>query len=252
MQLLVHALTYSITFDWCWTNVPEAFVICAMTFQMIMKWVRRVTEFSIKLALDISQFSPLLYLIPNNYSCPRNLCSRESANDRKSLTGNQCSRSWFTKPKHKLSHYSDIIMSAMASQITGVSIVYSTVYSKLHVNGLCVGNFARTKAGNTETVSIWWRHHGVRKTAIHCLEFSNLMSSSRPSDATCRQRSGSTLTQIMACCLTVLSHYLHQSLLIIDEARWQSLGDNFKRKKLGLKTPYLKFHSKFPGANVLR
>ena len=45
-------------------------------------------------------------------------------------------------------HYSDVIMSAMASQISGVSIIYSTVClgnifketSKFHVTGLCEGN----------------------------------------------------------------------------------------------------------------
>ena len=31
-------------------------------------------------------------------------------------------------------------MGAMASQITGLTIVYSTVHSKLHVTGLCAGN----------------------------------------------------------------------------------------------------------------
>ena len=45
-------------------------------------------------------------------------------------------------------HYSDVIISVMASQITGVSIVYFTVCSgtdkkypsKLSVTGLCEGN----------------------------------------------------------------------------------------------------------------
>ena len=45
-------------------------------------------------------------------------------------------------------HYSDVIMTTMASQITSITIVYSTVYSrhrskktlKLRVTGLCEGN----------------------------------------------------------------------------------------------------------------
>ena len=63
----------------------------------------------------------------------------------------------------------------MASQITSITIVYSTVYSgwfrskktsKLRVNGLCVGNstgtgeFPAQMASSAENVSIWWRHHG--------------------------------------------------------------------------------------------
>ena len=51
-------------------------------------------------------------------------------------------------------------MGAMASQITSLTIVYSTVYSSL-----CAGNspvtdkFLAQMASNAENVSIWWRHH---------------------------------------------------------------------------------------------
>ena len=72
-------------------------------------------------------------------------------------------------------HYDDVIMGAIASQITSHTIVYSTVLfrrrskrtSKLRVTGLCVGNLAGTgefpaqMASNAENVSISWRHHGV-------------------------------------------------------------------------------------------
>ena len=70
-------------------------------------------------------------------------------------------------------HYSDVMMSEMASQITGVSIAYLTVCfrrrskktSKLRVTGLCEGNsqvigeFPTQMASNAENVSIWWRYH---------------------------------------------------------------------------------------------
>ena len=66
-------------------------------------------------------------------------------------------------------------MDLMASQITSLTIVYSTVYSrhrskktsKLRVTGLCEGNspvtseFPAQRASNTENVSIWWCHHAV-------------------------------------------------------------------------------------------
>ena len=52
-------------------------------------------------------------------------------------------------------HYSDVIMSAMAYQITGVAIVCSTVFyarikeiSKIHVTGLCEGNPPMTDTGD--------------------------------------------------------------------------------------------------------
>ena len=64
-------------------------------------------------------------------------------------------------------------MSAMASQITSFTIVYSSVYSrrrskitsKLRVTGLCAWNspmtdeFPTQRVSNAENVSIWWRHH---------------------------------------------------------------------------------------------
>ena len=62
-------------------------------------------------------------------------------------------------------------MGMIASQITTLTIVYSTVYSdadqrKYHRDsGLCVGNSPETGefpaqiANNAENVSIWWRHH---------------------------------------------------------------------------------------------
>ena len=66
-------------------------------------------------------------------------------------------------------------MGTIASQITSLTIVYSTVYSdadqrkyqKLCVTGLCAGNSPKTgefpaqMASNAENVSIWWRHHEI-------------------------------------------------------------------------------------------
>ena len=50
-----------------------------------------------------------------------------------------------------------------------------------------------------------------------------------PSDAIWRQRSGLTLAQVMACCLTSPSHYLNQCWLIISEVNWHSYLGNFTR-----------------------
>ena len=41
-----------------------------------------------------------------------------------------------------------------------------------------------------------------------------------PSDAIWQQRSGSTLAQVMACCLTAPSHYLNQCWLIISKVQY--------------------------------
>ena len=64
-------------------------------------------------------------------------------------------------------------MSAMASQITSVLIVYrlyrriSKKTLKLRVIGLCEGNstvtgkFPAQRDSNAENAFIWWRHHGL-------------------------------------------------------------------------------------------
>ena len=80
-------------------------------------------------------------------------------------------------------------MSATASQITSLTIVYSTVYSrhrskktsKLCVTGLCAGNspvtgeFPAQRASSAENVSIWWRHHAHNGEllAIYCGYFGD-------------------------------------------------------------------------------
>ena len=71
-----------------------------------------------------------------------------------------------------LIHYNDVIMGVTASQITSLTVVYSTFYSDaskktstICVTGLCAGNspvtgeFPAPMASNAENVSIWWRHH---------------------------------------------------------------------------------------------
>ena len=62
-------------------------------------------------------------------------------------------------------------MGAVASQITSLTIVYTTVYSdksrktlKPRVTGRArnspgTGEFPAQMASNAENVSIWWRHH---------------------------------------------------------------------------------------------
>ena len=74
-----------------------------------------------------------------------------------------------------ITHYSDVIISTMTSQITGLTIVYSTIYSganqqktsKLRVTGLCVwnssvtGEFPAQMASNAVNVFIWWRYNSM-------------------------------------------------------------------------------------------
>ena len=50
-----------------------------------------------------------------------------------------------------------------------------------------------------------------------------------PSDSIWRQRSGTTLAQVMACCLMVPSHYLNQCWLTISMVQWHSYEGSFTR-----------------------
>ena len=52
-----------------------------------------------------------------------------------------------------------------------------------------------------------------------------------PSDAIWRQGSGSTLAQVMACCLTAPSHHLNQCWLIISKIQLHQSDGNFSRDK---------------------
>ena len=79
-----------------------------------------------------------------------------------------------------------------------------------------------------------------------------------PSDAIWWQGSGSTLVQVMACCLMAPSHYPNQYWLIISEVQWHSPEGNFTRDitqpsitKFTLKINNLKSNQNLPGANEL-
>ena len=73
-------------------------------------------------------------------------------------------------------HYCDVIMDAVASQITSLTIVYSTVYSdedqRKHQSSASLafvretGEFPAQTTSNAENVSIWWRHHETRVTFV--------------------------------------------------------------------------------------
>ena len=66
-------------------------------------------------------------------------------------------------------HYIDVITTTMASQITSLTVVYSTFYSEENIKvprhwPLCgeftgIGEFPAQRASNAGNVSIWWRHH---------------------------------------------------------------------------------------------
>ena len=69
-------------------------------------------------------------------------------------------------------HYSDVIMGAIASQITSLTIVYSIIYldadQRKHQSSASLafvreftrtGEFPAQMASYAKNVSLWWRHH---------------------------------------------------------------------------------------------
>ena len=63
-----------------------------------------------------------------------------------------------------------------------------------------------------------------------CVTQPQWVKSLRPSDTICRHKSGSTLAQVMACCLKSPSHYLNQCWLIISKVLWHSSEDFIIRR----------------------
>ena len=55
-----------------------------------------------------------------------------------------------------------------------------------------------------------------------------------PSDTIWRHRAGSTLIQVIACCLTASSNYLHQCWLIISKVYWHLCESDFTRDALAI------------------
>ena len=76
----------------------------------------------------------------------------------------------------------------------------------------------------SSVICIWSRCHlqGAIVTAS-----VYLFNSLRPGDAIWQHRTGSTLAQVMACCLTAPSHYLNQYWLIINWILWHLPKTNF-------------------------
>ena len=78
---------------------------------------------------------------------------------------------------NQIVHYTNVIMSAIASQITSLTIVYSAVYSGIDqrkyqssASLAFVRGIPTRRVSSAENVSIWWRHHVSRRIYIldHC------------------------------------------------------------------------------------
>ena len=93
--------------------------------------------------------------------------------------------------KYTISHYNDVIMGMIASQITSLTIVHSAVYSDAdqrkhqspaspafvrRIHRGPTGEFPAQMASNAENDSIWWRHHGWSRTTSPPLKAVDMVS----------------------------------------------------------------------------
>ena len=115
-------------------------------------------------------------------------------------------------------HYYVVILSAIASQINSLTIVYSTVYSDadqrkhqssaslafVRLNSPVTGEFPAQRASNAENVSIWWRRHGRHATDYFLWYCSNVNAAEHFDHK-------STLVQVLAWCFQT-SYYLKQCI----------------------------------------
>ena len=106
-----------------------------------------------------------------------------------------------------------------------------------------------------------WRKIDMYMDLHHCqsltMAWLRLLNSLGPRDAIRRCRSGPTLGQVMACCLTAPSHYLTQYWLIIrrpSDFHLRSISREIPQPQtptIRLKIPYLNFQSNLQGGNEL-
>ena len=116
-------------------------------------------------------------------------------------------------------HYGDVILGTMASQITSLTIVYLTVYSgadqRYHQSSASLAFVRGILRGPVNSPHKWlvtWKMFLfddvimwiIYQTPQKWPYFVNALWSS---DAIGWHKTGSTLTQVMACCLTALNHY---------------------------------------------
>ena len=78
----------------------------------------------------------------------------------------------------------------------------------------------------------WWGHSLLMYYLVPYTHLGGLsaLNTLWPSDAMWRQRSWTTLAQVMACCLMAPSHYLNQCWLMISEMLWHSPDSNISQK----------------------
>ena len=177
-----------------WINVPvwtggKSFPQCcsnSLSHEVYMPWL--FSQTSIEVIARVSNYIPPFYVDVITYPCLYDKVGLAGQgfhllSDPENLKVRQKSYCTSILVVCYLNiHYSDVIMGPMASPITSLTLVYSTVYSGAdqrkhqtprHWTGLCAGNspvtgeFPAQRAIHAESVSIWWRHNVIQVYYMH-------------------------------------------------------------------------------------
>ena len=145
-------------------------------------------------------------------------------------------------------HYNDLIMGAMTSQITSLTIVYSTVYSgadqRKHQssasqhslsdgNSPGTGEFPAQRVSNAENGFIWWRHHGKQTSLL-------VTKDNRPCAAIIRIE-----------CLTLCLQVIHKAYIEVNEEGTEAAAATAVVMALGCCRP-LEFSANHPFLFVIK
>ena len=109
----------------------------------------------------------------------------------------------------------------LCSSMWHYSLLYIFVWGKTYLY-----HFQNQKTPETLAEESICRLYEVGRTRDDEDDQVCMINSLWPSDAMWRHRSGLTLAQVMAWCLTAPSHYLTQCWRIISEVLWHSPEDN--------------------------
>ena len=117
-------------------------------------------------------------------------------------------------------HYSDAIMDPIASQITSLTIVYSSVYSgadqRKHLSSASL-------ASNAGNVSIWWRHHDNKGYLMFSLSYAwtNVWANHRHAGDLRRHRAYYDVTVMWRVLRSIVLTYLSRNIYSLASSnRW--------------------------------
>ena len=142
----------------------------------------------------------------------------------------------------------------------GLTPIRCQAIIQTHTGVLSIGHLGTNFNKNLINIQKLFIHENASENICEMASFlsrGRWVNSLWPSDAMWRYRCGSTLAQVIACCLTAPSHYLNQCWLTISEVLWHNLSaishEMLKTSTLdvSLKITNLRLHLHLPGTNEL-